>query len=276
MCYRNRSIGLVPSSRPDGVHPLKHRTIGCWLTRTLSSRKDLSPPLPPIKHAKPWPLLLRWTETDKRRLSPYVCDALLVSCFYLPPSRRKMSAQNNEVLGVIVLARNGDRVEYFQEPSTYSGASTQTTALGEVTTFALDHSSFLNVLYFQVQSYRLGTILRQTYLNHASPSAIQGMRNDLVDNQQIHVRIKAGGEGTVVFDSAIALLQGLFPPNSHNKIQLANGSTIVAPLGGYQYVPGRLMSQFYLRKFNVISKLKPSSLEMIALWKVGPTALYVP
>lgn len=64
------------------------------------------------------------------------------------------------------------------------------------------------------------------------------MRSDLVDNQEIHVRAKAGGEGTVVFDSAIALLQGLFPPNPDNKITLAKGQTIVAPLGGYQYVPG--------------------------------------
>jgi hypothetical protein len=64
------------------------------------------------------------------------------------------------------------------------------------------------------------------------------MRTDLVDNNQIHIRVKAGGEGTVVFDSAIALLQGLFPPNLDNRIELANGTTIVAPLSGYQYVPG--------------------------------------
>jgi len=66
------------------------------------------------------------------------------------------------------------------------------------------------------------------------------MRSDLVDNHEIHVRVKGGGEGTVVFDSAIALLQGLFPPNPNNKIVLANETTIVAPMGGYQYVPGTL------------------------------------
>ncbi|KAF8720173.1 hypothetical protein AX14_011232 [Amanita brunnescens Koide BX004] len=63
------------------------------------------------------------------------------------------------------------------------------------------------------------------------------MRSDIVDNSEIKVRVKAGVEGTVVFDSAIALLQGLFPPNPNNKILLANGTTVVAPLGGYQYVP---------------------------------------
>lgn len=64
------------------------------------------------------------------------------------------------------------------------------------------------------------------------------MRSDLVDNSEIKARVKAGVEGTVVFDSAIALLQGLFPPNPNNKIKLANETTVVAPLGGYQYVPG--------------------------------------
>jgi hypothetical protein len=64
------------------------------------------------------------------------------------------------------------------------------------------------------------------------------MRTDLVDNKEVHVRVKGGGEGTVVFDSAIALLQGLFPPTPKNKIVLANDTTVVAPLGGYQYVPG--------------------------------------
>jgi lysosomal acid phosphatase len=66
------------------------------------------------------------------------------------------------------------------------------------------------------------------------------MDADLVDNQQIYVRAKAGGEATVVFDSVIALLQGLFPPNPDNKIDLANGQTVVAPLNGYQYIPGLL------------------------------------
>lgn len=54
----------------------------------------------------------------------------------------------------------------------------------------------------------------------------------------MQVRIKNGGEGRAVFDSAIALLQGLFPPTEKNSITLANETQVVAPLGGYQYVPG--------------------------------------
>jgi hypothetical protein len=74
-------------------------------------------------------------------------------------------------------------------------------------------------------------------MSPSSPSYIADMKTDLVDTHEVKVHAKAGGEGTVIFDSAIALLQGLFPPNPSNKIVLANETTVVAPLGGYQYVP---------------------------------------
>ncbi|KAG6876229.1 hypothetical protein C0992_000412 [Termitomyces sp. T32_za158] len=125
----------------------------------------------------------------------------------------------SKVLGVIVIARNGDRSNYYQDPYSYAGSTTETTALGEA------------------ESFQLGSLLRSTYLESSSPSFINGMRTDLVDNSEVKARVKTGVEGTVVFDSAIALLQGLFPPNKNNKIQLANDTTVVAPLGGYQYVP---------------------------------------
>jgi lysosomal acid phosphatase len=125
---------------------------------------------------------------------------------------------DSQVLGIIAIARNGDRVEYYQDPDTYKGGLTETTAFGEV------------------QSHQLGSILRSEYLEPTSPSYI-GMRSDVVDNNEIKVRVKNGGEGSVIFDSAIALLQGLYPPNPKNKIVLANGTEVVAPLGGYQYVP---------------------------------------
>ncbi|KAF9449257.1 phosphoglycerate mutase-like protein [Macrolepiota fuliginosa MF-IS2] len=125
----------------------------------------------------------------------------------------------SKVLGVIVIARNGDRSSFYQDPHTYAASNTETTALGEV------------------ESHRLGALLRSTYFDSSSSSYIEGIRSDLVDNNEVKVRVKAGVEGSVVFDSAIALLQGLFPPNPKNKIILANETTVVAPLGGYQYVP---------------------------------------
>jgi lysosomal acid phosphatase len=37
-----------------------------------------------------------------------------------------------DVLGVLVIARNGDRGEYYQDPKTYESAYTESTALGAV------------------------------------------------------------------------------------------------------------------------------------------------
>lgn len=89
----------------------------------------------------------------------------------------------------------------------------------------------------QAQAHQLGTYLRNLYLDSSSSSHIRGIHSDLVDLKEIHVRVKVGGEGASVFDSATALLQGLFPPNPANRITLANETTIVAPLNGYQYIP---------------------------------------
>ncbi|KAL0572459.1 hypothetical protein V5O48_009499 [Marasmius crinis-equi] len=124
-----------------------------------------------------------------------------------------------KVIGSVVIARNGGRTHYYQDPKSYKGTFTETTALGEV------------------ESFNLGALFRDLYLNPSSSSYIEGMRPDVVNNKQIKVRVKAGGEGTVIFDSAIAFLQGMFPPTTKNKIVLANETTVMAPLQGYQYVP---------------------------------------
>ncbi|KAF9645921.1 phosphoglycerate mutase-like protein [Thelephora ganbajun] len=123
------------------------------------------------------------------------------------------------VKGVVVIARNGDRLECYQDPKTYKYGPTESTPFGES------------------QSHKLGTLLRDIYLTGGSDSKIPRISTELVNLKQVHVRVKTGSEGTAVFDSATALLQGLFPPNTKNREQLADGSVVVAPLGGYQYIP---------------------------------------
>ncbi|KAJ7683080.1 histidine phosphatase superfamily [Mycena rosella] len=125
----------------------------------------------------------------------------------------------SSVLGVIVIARNGDRRAFHQDPQTYAPSLTESTAHGVA------------------DLHLLGEQLRAAYLTPGSASFISSISGDIADTQQIKVRAKAGGEGAVVFDSAIALLQGLFPPNLRNKITLANQTVVMAPLDGYQYVP---------------------------------------
>ncbi|KAJ6480572.1 histidine phosphatase superfamily [Mycena vitilis] len=125
----------------------------------------------------------------------------------------------SSVIGAIIVARNGDRGIFQQDPKTYAPDHADSTPLGV---------SDLHLL---------GTQLRAAYLTPGSPSFISSISHNVVSTQEVKVLAKAGGEGSVVFDSAIALLQGLFPPNPYNKITLANGTVVTAPLGGYQYVP---------------------------------------
>lgn len=90
--------------------------------------------------------------------------------------------------------------------------------------------------FSQSQEYDLGSYLRRTYINASSPSYIQGINTNVADVDQLFVRADAGG-GNVILDSTYALLQGLYPPTVASNMTLANGQTVEAPLGGYQYIP---------------------------------------
>ncbi|KZT28839.1 phosphoglycerate mutase-like protein [Neolentinus lepideus HHB14362 ss-1] len=126
---------------------------------------------------------------------------------------------SDQVLGVVLLIRHGDRQGFYQDPDTYTASSTAITPLGNQ------------------QEYQLGQLLRSIYLNDSSPSYIHGISTGLFDQNQVAVSADAGGEGGVIVDSANSLVQGLFPATTSYNTTLANGSTIVGPLNGYQYVP---------------------------------------
>lgn len=123
------------------------------------------------------------------------------------------------VLGVVILARHGDREGYYQDPKTYTSRGTAITPLGSQ------------------QEYQLGQYIRSRYLTSSSPSFIPGINSVVADDQQIKIRVDGGGEGGVIFNSALSMLQGLYPPTTLYNVTLANGTTIVGPLAGYQTVP---------------------------------------
>lgn len=84
----------------------------------------------------------------------------------------------------------------------------------------------------------MGSYLRATYLNSHSPSTlIEGINTDIVDIHQVLVRADSSGDGTVFQQSASAVIQGLYPPTTDYTITLANGTTVLGALGGYQYIP---------------------------------------
>ncbi|KAG8220362.1 histidine phosphatase superfamily [Butyriboletus roseoflavus] len=127
-----------------------------------------------------------------------------------------------KVLGVLILASNGDRSEFSQDPYSYAPSFTESTPLGAA------------------ESFQLGSYLKSIYLDSSSPLHIRDMPLDPthpIPPNKVNVHAKSGGESAAIFDSGIAMLQGMFPPTLHNKIELANGSAVISPLGGYQYVP---------------------------------------
>ncbi|KAF8208599.1 histidine phosphatase superfamily [Mycena galopus ATCC 62051] len=128
-------------------------------------------------------------------------------------------ASSDELLGVVILTRHGDRQGFYQDPETYDATATVITPLGTA------------------QEFQLGQLLRSRYLNASSPFFIKGVNSTFVDQTEVFVRADAGGELGVIYDSAVALLQGLFPANANYTSDLANGTTVEGALGGYQYIP---------------------------------------
>lgn len=43
-----------------------------------------------------------------------------------------MTSNDNQILGVVLIVRHGDRQGFYQDPTTYSATETQITPLGNV------------------------------------------------------------------------------------------------------------------------------------------------
>ncbi len=69
---------------------------------------------------------------------------------------------------------------------------------------------------------------------------ISTVNNTIVQDSQVNILADGGGERGVIFNSAVSFLQGLFPGTTAYQDTLANGTTVQAPLGGYQTVPSEL------------------------------------
>ena len=121
---------------------------------------------------------------------------------------------------------------------TYKYGPTESTPYGEVRTPTSCSSFVASDVSIWFQSRALGSFLHGACLGGSGDARIPGISAELTNLKQVYIRIKVGSEGTAVFDSATALLQGLFPPTHKNRKELTDGTVIVAPLNGYQYIPG--------------------------------------
>lgn len=114
------------------------------------------------------------------------------------------------ILGAYIFSRHGDRTTKAYSP-------TKLTALGAE------------------QVYRSGSWYRSRYIDEKSSTRINGISSDLADLTELSVTAPVDN---VLQGSAGIFLQGLYPPaGSVNSQKLANGTTIEAPLSGYQYIP---------------------------------------
>ena len=91
---------------------------------------------------------------------------------------------------------------------------------------------------------------------------------------QILVRADGGGEGGVIFNSALSLLQGLFPATDNYNTTLANGTNVVGPLGGYQTVPSTVLFSRIVTKLTDIIQLNLLNRVTMFLWKAGHHAMF--
>lgn len=137
-------------------------------------------------------------------------ELLLASLVLLLQLLRHVSAaadDDDRLLGVYIFHRHGDRSAKAWKP-------VNLTALGAVQV----HSS--------------GSFYRQRYVT--GPAALPAISPDVAVASQLSV---TSPRDSVLQASAQTFVQGLYPPDETLAETLANGSRIVAPLGGLQNVP---------------------------------------
>lgn len=122
-----------------------------------------------------------------------------------------LTSAQETVLGVYIFSRHGDRTAKSTPPANL-------TDLG----------------YMEV--FTSGTYFRDRYISSDASSRIYGMNSDLVKQSQIEASAPVD---TVLQNSALAFLQGLYPPvgNTLGSNTLRNGTTVQTPLNGYQLIP---------------------------------------
>lgn len=127
------------------------------------------------------------------------------------PIALAQSSNDEQVIGVYMFHRHGDRTAKMTPPANFTG-------LG----------------YEEV--HRSGQYYRSRYIAPDADFRINGVNPDIVKQTQIAV---SSPEDVVLQDSALGFLQGLYPPVGDDlaTTTLRNGTEITAPLDGYQLIP---------------------------------------
>ncbi|KAI6882475.1 phosphoglycerate mutase-like protein [Hortaea werneckii] len=142
---------------------------------------------------------------------PSANSLLLTAAAAALPAAWAQTNSDETILGVYMFHRHGDR-------------TAKATAPANLTTLG----------YREV--YTSGSYYRNRYVASSAPFQISGINSDLVKQSQISVLSPADD---VLENSALGFLQGLYPPvgDSMGTTELGNGSSVAAPLDGYQLIP---------------------------------------
>jgi hypothetical protein len=118
---------------------------------------------------------------------------------------------NETLLGVYIFHRHGDRTAKSTPPANLTGLGYQ-------------------------EVYTSGSYYRSRYVTQDAPYKIAGLNTDLVKQSQIQVTAPAD---TVLQNSAMGFLQGLYPPvgTGSDTETLRNGTVVTSPMQGYQLIP---------------------------------------
>jgi hypothetical protein len=128
--------------------------------------QTLASPFPAVlSHLSPHPLpstihspTLRFTHrfSFKKRWTTAMCVIIPFFRWSLAHTTSSLCSLKimAEVLGTIVIALNGDRTEYYQDPETYVGSSTHSTPLGAVRLFLSVLSRALSFLLPHLSTLR--------------------------------------------------------------------------------------------------------------------------
>ncbi|KAF4124081.1 Pfam:Acid phosphat A [Geosmithia morbida] len=122
-------------------------------------------------------------------------------------------AAAEEVLGVYIFHRHGDRTAKAWKPV-------------NLTSLGAD------------QVHASGAHYHDRYVSSQSDLKIQGLSSDVAVLSQLSV---VSADDAVLYGSALTFMQGLYPPTGHSE-ELANGTSVEGPLGGYQYIPVEVAS----------------------------------
>ncbi|KAK3943270.1 putative histidine acid phosphatase, partial [Diplogelasinospora grovesii] len=137
-----------------------------------------------------------------------------LTCLLLLPFLPSLATAET-VLGAYIFHRHGDR-------TTKSYSPVSLTPLGASEVFAS------------------GSWYRDRYISSNASTQINGIASDIAVLSQLSVTSPIDN---VLQNSAQVFLQGLYPPAGTASAQvLANGTTVEAPFGGYQYIPVNAVS----------------------------------